>query len=64
MTKEEYQKCFIDCIEKHFSKNNFLGFPYAIFCKHFKDAEFSIEDIYEMFCLGIDYGSNVIKPKE
>lgn len=63
MPKEEYQKCFIDCIENHFSKNSF-GLPYAKFCKHFKDANFSIEDIYEMFCLGIDYGSNVIKIKE
>lgn len=64
MPKEEYQKRFIDCIEKHFSKNSFFGFPYTEFCKFFKDAEFSIEDIYEMFCLGIDYGSNAIKIKE
>ena len=63
MTKEEYQKLFIDCICQHFSKNGF-GLPYNVFCKQFKDARYTLDDIYEMFCFGIDYGSGKIKPKE
>ena len=61
MANDEYQKCFIDCIEHHFSKNQFFGLPYKLFTQQFSESSFGLDSLYEMFCLGIDYGSKEIK---
>ena len=56
----EYQKAFMEVIEHKCSLNQF-NVPYKTWIETFKDAKFSIKDLYELFCLGYSEGSRIRK---
>lgn len=59
----EWQKAFVEVIENKASLNSF-GLPYNKFISLFKDSSFSLENLYEMFCLGYEAGKESTRQKK
>ena len=53
----EYQKAFIEAAEIIIGN----GLPYEKLINLFKDATFSMNQLYEMFCVGYDMGKESAK---
>ena len=52
-----YQKAFVEAVEATIGN----GLPYEKFISVFKDATFSMRQLYEMFCVGYDMGKESLK---
>lgn len=58
----EYQKSFMKVIENQCSLNQF-NVPYEQWFATFKDSNFNMKQLYELFCLGFEEGKKSILSK-